>query len=384
MKLQETSFTDAPIPSNAALQGRQEVGNQTLLSSDQVRRVEEMLSSARSANTKRSYETAGRYWIAWHRLRAEGAGLHGPAFPITYPALVQFILDHSLRFPQGSDLPVYDLPDDVDRILVDRGAKVLPGPINPRTLTQRLAGLKYITRRLGMDVAPFRDPRILEMMTGARIAGNQWEPFARRPRSIDSPELALPRLLSACGDDTLGLRDRALILATFASGGRRRSEALEIRIEDLRRCPQGYEFTLRRSKTDQQGDNATSALPLYGPTATAIDAWLAACNRSAGPLFPGVRGHKLGTRPMSGEGMRQMLYRRSVQAGLTPVTPHDLRRWFVTEALSRDTALNVVKLTQHRDLNTLRIYDRSRPADNPSSWLAQDILNGKGTRADTR
>jgi len=44
----------------------------------------------------------------------------------------------------------------------------------------------------------------------------------------------LAKLLSACaGDRLVDLRDRALLLVAFSSGGRRRSEVAALRVEDL-------------------------------------------------------------------------------------------------------------------------------------------------------
>ena len=45
----------------------------------------------------------------------------------------------------------------------------------------------------------------------------------------------LDTMLSECGTDAAGVRDRALLLVGFGSGGRRRSELTRATVEDLRK-----------------------------------------------------------------------------------------------------------------------------------------------------
>jgi site-specific recombinase XerC len=59
------------------------------------------------------------------------------------------------------------------------------------------------------------------------------------------------------------LRDRAILLLGW-SGALRRSEIVGLDRADLRFVKQGVEITLRRSKTNQEGDHERVAIPL-GP-----------------------------------------------------------------------------------------------------------------------
>lgn len=71
-----------------------------------------------------------------------------------------------------------------------------------------------------------------------------------------APETALTRepLLAPCTDGLTGLRDRALLLFPFASGGQRRSEVASAMIENLQQADATtYLCRLTRSKTDQAG-----------------------------------------------------------------------------------------------------------------------------------
>jgi site-specific recombinase XerD len=59
-----------------------------------------------------------------------------------------------------------------------------------------------------------------------------------------------------------GVRDRALLLMGFA-GGFRRAELAQLAVEDVARDKDGLVVTLRRSKTDREGQGRRVALP-YG------------------------------------------------------------------------------------------------------------------------
>ena len=99
------------------------------------------------------------------------------------------------------------------------------------------------------------------------------------------------------------LRDRALLLVGFA-GALRRSELVALDLADIRFVPEGVVLTLRRRKTDQEGQGTEIAIP-YGqsdrtcPVLT-LRAWLAAAGITSGPVFVSVnRGGTVGTARLS-------------------------------------------------------------------------------------
>jgi integrase len=91
----------------------------------------------------------------------------------------------------------------------------------------------------------------------------------------------------------LAVRDRAIVLLTFASG-RRRSEIAGLNVEDLDfGRPEFLIVTIRKSKTDQGGMGQFVAVPRLerGPCAVAaIEAWLA-IHQKKGPLFVAFSAH---------------------------------------------------------------------------------------------
>ena len=66
-------------------------------------------------------------------------------------------------------------------------------------------------------------------------------------------------MLKHCPPTLAGKRDRALLALGFA-GAFRRSELIALEVADLAETPDGLRVTIRRSKTDQEGEGAEVAI----------------------------------------------------------------------------------------------------------------------------
>lgn len=111
-----------------------------------------------------------------------------------------------------------------------------------------------------------------------------------KPALVHAP---LDALLATCTDGLLGVRDRALLLFGWGSGGRRRSEITSATLENLTRLdPDTYVYRLHQSKTRQGGteDDPNAAKPIVGAAAQALTHWLSVANLTAGPIFRRIRG----------------------------------------------------------------------------------------------
>lgn len=97
------------------------------------------------------------------------------------------------------------------------------------------------------------------------------------------------KLLDACSDDLIGLRDAALLRLAYDTM-RRRSELVELRVDDLRTLDGGgASILLRFSKTDQEGHG--KRLYLTRETHQTVRKWLQAANIEAGPILRGISRH---------------------------------------------------------------------------------------------
>ena len=326
-----------------------------VLHSQAERSVRALLKEGESANTVRSYASALRYWAAWFRLRYRTA----LALPVPVPAVLQFLVDHVERTTEDGAL-MHDLPPAIDHTLVDNGFK---GELGAPALNTVLHRLSVLSKAHQMrDVAnPTRDPAVQELVRRIRraYATRGVRPASKAALTKDP----LEAMLATCTDGLIGIRDRALLLFAFSSGGRRRSEVASAVMENLVKVnSQTYLYRLTHSKTDQAGTaHSTDAdKPLVGPAAEALTTWLTASGVQSGPLFRRIRKTKV-VEPLSGQAVSHIVKRRAQLAGLEgDFGAHSLRSGFVTEAGRQNVPMKeAMDLTGHRSVPTFLRYFRT-------------------------
>lgn len=177
------------------------------------------------------------------------------------------------------------------------------------------------------------------------------------------PQAEIDALFLACARDrtTAGARDLAL-LSVLYYGGLRRDEACGLRPEDFR----------RRDRTLLVlGKNEKEALVYLEAKAArlALSAWARRRgDRAAGPLFCSLRrGGALRldvegrAKALTGDSVYKIVGRRAAAAGVSPCSPHDLRRSAITNLLeSGADPLAVKDWARHENVSTTTIYDRRR------------------------
>ncbi len=319
--------------------------------------AEALYREGESANTVASYRSALRYWAGWFALRY-GQPI---ALPLQPAVIIQFVVDHATRTtPQG---PVSELPPAIDAALVARGLKARTGPPALATLMHRLAVIAKAHRLENLD-NPCADPAARELVARTRRAyAKRGERPARKAALTREP---LSRLLETCDESLIGLRDRALLLFAWSSGGRRRSEVAGATVANLRRLAPGeFVYQLGWSKTNQTGaDLPDNAKPVIGAAGAALEAWLAAAGIGDGAIFRRVRrGGHVG-EALSDAAVRKIVRQRCEAAGLEgDFSAHSLRSGFVTEAASRQVPMaEAMAMTGHTSVATLVRYFRAADA----------------------
>jgi integrase len=174
-----------------------------------------------------------------------------------------------------------------------------------------------------------------------------------------------------------GARDRALLLVGFA-GAFRRSELVGLTVADAAFSSEGLTITLRRSKTDQEGQGRKVGLP-YGSTAAtcpvrALQAWLDAAAVTAGPLFRSVDRHGNVGGALGDRDVARIVKRVAEAAGIDPanVAGHSLRAGLATTAAKAGKAAHVImKQTGHRSVAMVQRYVRDAElfSDNAAAGL---------------
>ncbi len=163
----------------------------------------------------------------------------------------------------------------------------------------------------------------------------------------------------------IGLRDRALILLGFA-GAFRRSEIVGLDVQDCAFGKDGLTITLRRSKTDQDGQGRKIGIP-YGsnpetcPVRT-LQSWLEQTAITEGPLFRSVNRHgKALARRLSPADVARIVKKLAKQAGLDPAkyAGHSLRAGHATSAAASGASeRSIMNQTGHRSVQMVRRYIR--------------------------
>lgn len=227
----------------------------------------------------------------------------------------------------------------------------------PSTVERRASSIAVAHRAAGHE-SPTKSELVRTVLQGIRrtlgTAPQQKAPL--RASELRAYVLSL-------GDDLLAKRDRALLLVGYA-GAFRRSELVGLNVEDLHFTPHGVRITLRRSKTDQEGQGIVKAIP-YGRKGTcpvrALQEWLTSAGITSGAVFRSVNrwGH-VGER-LSDKAVSLIVKRACETLGLPPESfgGHSLRAGLATDAYAADVPEAVIQQqTGHRSSNVLRRYRR--------------------------
>lgn len=283
----------------------------------EAERVRELLIEALAPATRRAYASDWRYFLTW--ARAAAPELAAAPVPVPVPVLLRFLLHHT-----------DPMPEPVAAALEAAGVSSAGGQHAPSTLDRRLAALATIHRLLGATPDPTRDPQVRDLLRAARRRAVR---AGHRPRKVQAAHRAvLEAMLATCDDSLGGVRDQALLLFGFASGGRRRSEIARACVEELEEIPEGYLFWMPTSKTEPEG--AQGALPVLDRAGRALTLWLERSGVTEGEIFRAVDrwGHLGG--PLSPRAVAEIVRRRAAAAGYPPerFAGHSLRSGFLTAA----------------------------------------------------
>jgi len=233
------------------------------------------------------------------------------------------------------------------------------------TIERRLAAIGKAHQLAGVE-DPTKDQRVRDALTGAR----------RRLRTAPTREKAalaledLEQMVRRIARDThAGRRDRALLLTGIA-GAFRRSELVALDAEDVRFVPEGMLVSIRRSKTDQEGEGATLAIA-YGDrpdfcAVRALRTWLNHAAITSGPIFRRIRaGDRLTPDRLTDRSVALIVKRHAEPVGISPdlFAGHSLRSGGITAAVREGhDERELARLSRHRNMDVLRGYIRRESA----------------------
>lgn len=316
-------------------------------------------------NTVIAWKKDLRYFREWHQLRFPE---ESNDCPYSEKALIAFITDHIDN----------TLPPEIDLLLVASGVKAQLGNHKLSTVRRKISSLSSEHQRQNAKPNPCTATAVLLLLAKAekqavkRADMSGISAVQRKKALTKNPLMAL---LETCKDSLIDQRDRALLLVAFASGGRRRSEVVNLRVEDLVRHPSGdYTIQIRFSKTDQTGKGVVK--PIRGHAAQALEQWLGVSGIQSGMLFRSI--HKGGAvqQRLSAKSVNLIVKKRAQLAGLSDTEvralgAHSLRSGFATECgLQKVPLADAMNLTGHKTFSVFnQYYQQGDVLHNPASNL---------------
>lgn len=163
-------------------------------------------------------------------------------------------------------------------------------------------------------------------------------------------------LLATCGGDPVGVRDRAAMLVLLDTG-LRAGELCALAVEDVALGADRGRVVVRATGSKSAQDRA---VPLYTDTVRALRSWLAVRPAEARTVFVAVDGRAtLTDRPLTPNGLNQMVRRRVLQAGvpmkraLCHIWRHTFAKLYVRQGGDLET---LRRLLGHASIETTRRY----------------------------
>lgn len=332
-----------------------------ILTDQDVETLRHLAKEGMGENTLRALTSDLAYLEAWS-LAAAGSPLPWPA---PEALLLKFVAQHLWDPEKRAADPDHGMPVAVDQALRDGGYLRTSGPHAPATVGRRLANWSTLTKWRGLDGA-FTSPALRSAL---RLAARAVPRQRRRKSAKAITSDVLAKLLATCGDHSLrDLRDRAILMAAFASGGRRRSEIAGLRVEQLTvepaievaDGPPLPSLAIHLGRTKNSGVNQDEVVYLTGRPVDALNAWLDAARIDSGSVFRAIdRWGNVSRRALDPKAVNDIVKLRVAMAGLEPgeFSAHGLRAGYLTEAANRGVPLpEAMEQSRHRSVQQASAY----------------------------
>lgn len=279
--------------------------------------------------------------------------------------LLKFVAHHLWQPEQREIDPHHGMPATIEQSLRDQRFLRSSGPHAPDTVRRRLASWSTLTKWRGLT-GVFSSPAL---KFAIRLAVRA----TPRPRKRKSAKAVtgdvLAKLLATCVTNSLrDIRDRAILMVAFASGGRRRSEIAGLRRDQLTVGPPiavengaplpSLAIHLGRTKTS--GSEHDEVVYLTGRPVDALNDWITAARIESGSVFRKVdRWGNVSKRPLEPSAVNAIVKQRAAMAGLEPgeFSAHGLRSGYLTEAANRGVPLpEAMEQSRHRSVQQASSY----------------------------
>ena len=216
------------------------------------------------------------------------------------------------------------------------------------TLKRRLASISVIHKLSGHYI-DIKHPMITENLMGIKRKNGSHQK-AKKPILINDLKSIID-VIDKEKNEKKKFKNRALILVGFA-GGFRRSELVEIKIEDIDFVPEGVKIFIKRSKTDQSGEGMTKGIPYFSNSkycpVISLKNWLEKKEIKDDKIFD-----------LSDKSVALIIKKYTAIAGLdsNKYSGHSLRSGFATSAAELGAEeRSIMAMTGHKTTQMVRRY----------------------------
>ncbi|MFC0246595.1 site-specific integrase [Falsochrobactrum ovis] len=335
-----------------------------LLTDQDVETLRHLAEQGIGENSLRALTSDLAYLEAW----ARAATGHPLPWPAPEALLLKFVAHHLWRPEQRETDPNHGMPTHVEKELRQQGLLRVRGPHASSTVRRRLANWSTLTRWRGLE-GSFTAPSLKSAIRLAVRAINQ--PRTRKSANAITADV-LTKMLATCdGNDLRALRDRAILMVAFASGGRRRSEIAGLRVGQLieqepitiDNSPSLPSLAIHLGRTKTSSADEDALVYLTGRPVEALQAWLKAANIAHGAVFRKIdRWGNVSVRALEPSAINAIVKQRAKLAGLEPraFSAHGLRAGYLTEAANRGIPLpEAMEQSRHRSVQQASDYYNS-------------------------
>ncbi|RWB69716.1 tyrosine-type recombinase/integrase [Mesorhizobium sp.] len=335
-----------------------------LLTDDDVATLRHLAKEGIGDNSLRALASDLGYLEAWCQASA--------GEPLPWPApealLLKFVAHHLWDRARRETDPAHGMPGDVTVALKEVGLLRVDGPHAPSTVRRRLSSWSTLTKWRGLK----GNFNALGLQSAVKLAVRaSARPRGRKSKKAVTADI-LTVLLKACaGDRLVDVRDRAILITAFASGGRRRSEISALRVGQIveeepvptdPKAPHGEKLPclsirLGRTKTTQADSDAF--VLLIGRPVRVLREWLERANISEGAVFRGIDRWGNLEKRATPQAVNLILKRCIAEAGLDPqaFSAHGLRSGYLTETARRGIPLpEAMQQSQHHSVQQASNY----------------------------
>lgn len=294
-------------------------------------RYQQLINDGIAPSTARAHqEDRKRFWD--YCLKEHGVE---PSYPVPIQLVLNYILDN-ISDSDGSNI------------------------LKVSTVKRYVASVSVEQQAHGHD-SLLSNPKIKILFRRAKRALPNQYPQKKRPITA----AVLKKLLDTCDDTLRGVRNKAILSVGFA-GGRRRSELVKLKVEDISKTDNGYTLTLKKSKTDKHCKGMK--VPLTGFAALALKTWLIRSGIRESYVFRGIMpDNRIKQSPISGSSINNIIKGCIQKAGLNKeeYSAHSLRSGFMTEAINQGISLQeAMQLSGHKDMKVAHGYYRETELEN--------------------